>query len=249
MDRRSFLASAGAVMAATTVLDIGAEAAHATGNGIRPVVDWEWVGGFVGPGVDVLRAPRLVAYPGGLAIADANRQIRLDPARLGYLRRHMVTVLADPASTRRRPGAPVIADAPTTRFVVRSGGRLYTANVDALNEYQPEHAYPARLYRLSDHLGAVRHRVLSTGVAYRPAAIRLVAIVESGPASSTVVAWPYGVPMPAIAPGSIFGLVALRGPTALTAVRAIPHRDLWPVFRSPDGRLLRVAWRYLLPHE
>jgi hypothetical protein len=241
VDRRSFLGSAGAV-----VLGVRPVAA----DGIRPVVDWEWVGGFVGPGVDVLRAPRLVAYPNGLLIVDADRQSRLDGARLRDLRRRMVTVLADPASIRRRPGAPIIADAPTARFAVRAAdGVLYTAEVNGLDESRPVHAYPQRLYRLSDHLGVIHQRVLAGGTAYRPAAVRLVAVVDSTSAPSTAAPWPSGLPVPEIPRDGFVGRIDLRGDPARVVIQRIPHRNLWPRYRTADGRLLRAAWRFLVPHE
>lgn len=252
MDRRSFLVSAGTVMAGATIFGAGPAAADESGNATRtgPVVDWEWVGGFVTPGVTALRAPRLVAYPDGLTITDADHQSRLGREDLSDLRRHMATVLADPASTRRRPGAPIIADAPATRFAVRAAhGTLYTADVEALDEYRPGHAYPRRLYRLADHLGAVHRRVRSTGVAYQPAAVRLVAVADSGSAPSTATAWPQGVPVPAISQDALVGQLALRGPVARAVIRTIPRRDPWPAYRTGDGRLLRAAWRFLLPHE
>jgi hypothetical protein len=162
----------------------------------------------------------------------------------------MVTVLADPASTHRRPGAPIIADAPATRFAVRAThGTLFTAEVEALGEYRPDHAYPQRLYRLSDHLSAVHRRVLSTGATYRPAAVRLVAVVDSASAPSTAAEWPQGIPVPRISQSAFVGQVALRGPVARTVIRKIPRRNPWPAYRSSDGRLLRAAWRFLLPHE
>ena len=131
MDRRSFLVSAGVVLAGATVVGVEPAAATENKNGTGPVVQWEVDSGselpegYLGIGVDTLRAPRLVAYPGGLTIADAAHWLRLDRENLGDLRRHMVTVLADPASTRLRPGASMIADAPTTGFAVRAaGGKL-----------------------------------------------------------------------------------------------------------------------------
>jgi hypothetical protein len=240
MDRRSFLGSAGAVVLGSTPLAAGRT---------RPVVDWDWFGGFAGPGVDVLHASRLVAYPDGLVVADADRQSRLDGGSLRDLRRRMVTVLADPASIRRRPGAPVIADAPTARFAVRSAdGTLYTVAVNALDESRPAHAYPQRLYRLSERLGAVHQRVLSSGTAYRPEAVRLVAVLDSTSAPSAAAPWPHGLSVPPIAPGGLTGQINLRGRPARAAIQQIPRRN-WPLYRTVDGLLLRAAWRFLLPHE
>ena len=246
MDRRVFL---GSVVAAAGVAVFRGGAAAGVGS-VAPVVEWELVGGFVGPGFASLRAPRLVAYPDGLAIADAARRLRLDRATLSELRRHMATVLADPASTRRRPDVPVIADAPAARFVVRAANRrVYTAAVDGLDESREQHAYPERLYRLSDHLSRVHRQVTSHGAPFAPAAVRLVAVVDTTVPSPSAGPWPRGIPLPVIAPDAFFGQVDLRGAAARTVKRSIPHRNLWPEYRIGDGRLLRVAWRLLLPHE
>jgi len=254
VDRRSFLVSVGIGLAGSTGLGSVSSAAGAVPLVDRtrtgPVVEWEWVGGFVGPGVATARAPRLVAYADGLAIADAGRQLRLDRRSLTELRRQMAAVLADPASTRRRPGAPVIADAPAARFAVHAAnGRHFTAAVDGLEESRPQHAYPQRLYALSDRLSKVRLRVTSRGAPFEPAAVRLVAVVDSAPGSSGAARWPRGIPVPAIAHDAYIGQVDLRGPAARTVKRSIPRRSPWPEYRTADGRVLRVSWRFLLPHE
>jgi hypothetical protein len=122
------MGAAGAVTAGATFLGAWPAAANESGTGTGPVVDREWVGGLVSPDVTALRAPRLVVYADGLAITDADHQSRLDTANLRDPRRHMVTVLADPAGARRRPGVPIIADAPATRFAVRAAhGTLYSS--------------------------------------------------------------------------------------------------------------------------
>jgi len=249
LNRRAFLVAAGAGVG-VAVLGGGSAEAVAVVPSVPPVVTWELVGGFVGPGFASLRAPRLVAYPDGLAIADAGRQLRLDRAGLSELRRHLATVLADPASTRRRPDVPVIADAPAARFMVRAANRrVYTAEVDGLDESREQHAYPQRLYRLSDHLSRVHHRVTTHGSPFDPAAVRLVAVVDTTSPSPTAVPWPRGIPVPAIARDAFVGQIDLRGAAARTVKRSIPHRTMWPEYRIGDGRLLRVAWRLLLPHE
>jgi hypothetical protein len=257
MDRRTFLARASTTAAAAGwaigAAGIGASRADAQPGPHRPdpVVGWELVGGFLAPGFAALRPARLVAYPDGLAIADADRQLRLSRAELGSLRMHAVRVLGNRVNGRRRPGAPVIADAPATRFQVRAAaGTTYTIQADALEESRADRAYPNPLYELLDHLAVVRRRVVNDGRPYRREAVRLIAVVVDPP-PATVNAWPTGVRVPAISATAGYGQLDLHGAPAYAAVRAIPRRDpwQWPTYRTGDGQVLQCAWRYLLPHE
>src|SRR6185295_7094643 len=95
---------------------------------------------------------------------------------LAEVRLQAIEVLADPANLRRRPGTPVIADAPATRFeaLAMHGERRYRAVVEALAEYRDQHAYPQPLYDLFDLVSELRTRILATGRPFRPAAVRLV---------------------------------------------------------------------------
>jgi hypothetical protein len=256
VDRREFLAKAGAITIVTAsgagAVAIGAPSAEA-GTGAyprRPLVDWELVGGFLAPGFAALRPARLVAYPGGLAIADAERHLQLRQWELDSLRRHAVAVLRNPANGRRRPGAPIIADAPATLFRARGAAdKRYAIQAEALEESRRDHAYPRPLYALADHLSAVHHRLISAGRTYRADGVRLVAVPAEG--ASGALTWPAGVPAPAISPTVGFGQSDLHGAPARTVTREIARRDPWdwPAYRTADGRILRVAWRYLLPHE
>jgi hypothetical protein len=249
MNRREFLR-----IGALATAGIVAEPATAHGSGCRtnPVVSWEWVGGFLLPGVAALRPARLVAYRDGRTVADADRLTRLGSHDLQALRRHMLTVLRDPANTRRRPGAPILADAPETLFMVKAGGgTVYTAQVDALRESPPDDAYPRPLYQLVDHLTTVQHRVLTIGAPYRPNAVRLLTVPDAEPPPTTTPAWPARIPTPPIPAGALYGQLDLRGATAREVARTIPRNDTWqwPSFRTSEGHAVRAAWRYLLPHE
>jgi hypothetical protein len=217
-----------------------------------PVFSWELVGGFVPPIVTMLSAPRLVVYDDHTAVADAARRLRLNGAMLAEVRFRAIEVLADPANLRRRPGAPVIADAPATRFeaLAMHGARRYRAVVEALAEYRDQHAYPQPLYDLLDLVTELRTRILATGRPFRPAAVRLV-VVRVDQANDPVGDWPSGVPVPVLDPISGMGHEDLHGRTARRLTYAVQATATWswPTLRTADGTLLLAAWRYLLPHE
>jgi hypothetical protein len=160
-----------------------------------------------------------------------------------------VTVLRDPANAQRRPDAPVVADAPDTLFQARdAAGQRYRLQIAALEESRHDHTYPQPLYGLLDHLRGVHDRLLKAGRPYRVDGVRLVATVAT---EASAAAWPDGVPVPEINAATGYGQSDLHGAPARTVWRGVPRRDgsLWPAYRAPDGRVLRLAWRYLLPHE
>ena len=251
MDRRSLLRMAGALAVAGDLAVRSSPAGAASRPGL-PVFSWELVGGFVAPIVMMLSAPRLVVYADHTAIADATRRLRLNGAMLAEVRLRAIEVLADPANLRRRPGVPVIADAPATRFeaLAMHGGRRYRAAVDALAEYRDQHAYPQPLYDLLDLVTELRTRILATGRPFRPAAVRVV-VVRVDQANDPVGDWPSGVRVPALDAASGMGREDLRGRTARRWTYAVQPTVAWsgPILRIADGTLLQVAWRYLLPHE
>ncbi|MGI5243793.1 hypothetical protein [Dactylosporangium sp. CA-139066] len=256
MNRRSLLVAAGAV--GVTAAVGGAAAAIAAddpeaGRPPRPMLTWELVGGFVPAGWTMLRAPKLVAYDDGVLIADAARRLRIGQGELRSLRNHATTVLRDPANGRRRPGAPIIADVPSTVFTARTNGRKFSLSFEGLEETRRDHVYPTPAYALLDHLAQLRDRVNRGGSPWRPDAVRLIAnlIDAAQPTSAPVPAWPAGVPVPQFRKDSYVVQLDLRDRAARAVIRAMPHPDQaqWPVFRLPDNRRVQVNWRYLLPHE
>jgi hypothetical protein len=256
MDRRTFLAATGALALGTGGGLVrpgpGFAAASAESPVSAPVLGWEWVAGFLPPGHEVLRPARLVAYADGRVIADAQHQLRLRRCDLDALRWYTAGILRDPANLRRRPGAPVVADAPITRFAARPPrGRGYVAHVDAIEESRAANVYPHALYVLLDRLAATRRRVLTAGSWYQPDAVRMVAVVVGGPASAVVASWPAGIPVPAIGSDGFVGVKDLRGTRARAVARAVPLTGdgQWSTYRTADGRVLQAAWRRLLPHE
>ncbi|MEV6923017.1 hypothetical protein AB0M46_00690 [Dactylosporangium sp. NPDC051485] len=256
MNRRSLLVAAGAVGLTTAVG--GAAAAVAAddpeaGRKPRPMLTWELVGGFVPAGWTMLRAPRLVAYDDGLLIADATRRLRINGAEVRSLRTHATTVLRDPANACRRPGAPIVADVPSTVITARDNGRRYSGSFEGLEETRRDRAYPPPAYALLDHLTQLRDRVNRAGTRFQPEAVRVVVtlIDAAQPTTATLRPWPQGVPVPQLGKNEFVARMDLRDRQARALIRAVPHPDLsqWPVFRLPDGRRAQLNWRYLLPHE
>ncbi|WP_432988303.1 hypothetical protein [Dactylosporangium sp. CA-233914] len=256
MNRRSLLLAAGAVGVTTAVG--GAAAAIAAddpeaGRKPRPMLTWELVGGFVPAGWNALRAPRLVAYDDGVLIADAARRLRLGQGELRSLRNHATTVLRDPANARRRPGAPIIADVPSTVFTARTNGRKFSLRFEGLEETRRDKAYPPPAYSLLEHLTQLRDRVNRSGAQWHPDAVRLVAnlMQAAQPSTGAVPPWPAGVPVPQFRKDEFLAQLDLRDRQARALMRALPHPDQaqWPVHRLPDGRRAQVSWRFLLPHE
>jgi len=234
-----------AVLGGTAVLPGAADAADK-----RPVFRWERSGGFVAPGTDRLAAPRLAVYRGGLAVADATRSAWLPDRVVAEIRHRAVDVLSHPANLARRPGAPVIVDAPQTRFTAAgsANGRRYTGVVDALEEYRAHHAYPKPLYDLLDDAAARRQRVLDTGKLFRPAAVRLVVVrLDAPPPGGEPQPWPAGVAVPPIDPDGRAGQGNVYGDAAGRVVAGMPAT--WQIYRTARGQVLEGAWRYLLPDE
>ena len=244
MDRRTFLAGAGVVVAVTGT---GATPAGASRRTALPAVEWELFGGFVGPGFTQLRPAQLAVYPDGRAIVNAEKQLGLRRSQVDDLLRRTVAVLRDPANGVRRPGAPVVADAPSTIFQARDGQRLYKLQAKALGESRDFNAYPAPTYALLDRLTAIRDRVAEVGRPYRVAGVRMV-VVRADDATGAI-AWPRAIKVPTV--DGVSGTVDLKGTAANTVVRLMPRRDAndWQLYRTSNGRLLRATWRYLMPDE
>jgi hypothetical protein len=251
VDRRAFLGRAALIVAVAGTGALVAPRAEAAPGAhlIAPAVSWELSGGFIGPGFASLRPATLVIYPDGRAIADASVLMRLSPAEVTALTKKAVTVLRNRANGHRRPGAPVVADVPDTRFEARDGSHTYALQAQGLQETRDSHAYPQPVYGLLDRLTKVRDKALHAGLPYHGPGVRLVVVSATGTTGGT--AWPAGVPVPTTSPDRVDSVLDLTGAAARTAARVIPHRNAWDwqIYRTRDGRILRAAWRYLLPHE
>ncbi|WP_433058909.1 hypothetical protein [Dactylosporangium sp. CS-033363] len=256
MNRRSLLLAAGAVGVTTAVG--GAAAAIAAddpeaGRTQRPMLTWELTGGFVPAGWSALRAPRLVAYDDGVLIADAQQRLRVGAGEIRSLRNHATTVLRDPANARRRQGAPMIADVPSTVFTARTNGRKFSLQFEGLEETRRDRAYPAAAYALLDHCAQLRDRINRSGTAFHPDAVRAIVVLldAAQPTATTVQPWPAGVPVPHFRKDEFVTQLDLRDRQARALMRAVPRPEQpqWPVFKLPDGRRAQLNWRFLLPHE
>ena len=217
----------------------------------QPVALWEDLGGFVPAGYVALRPANLAVYPDGLLVADAERYARLSRNALRGFTSFAEWVLCNPANGIRRPGAPVIADVPTTRFTVRRRGRTWAISADALEATRADNAYPRPLYALLDRFAAQREWTLRAGRAFRPNAVRLVVVRVDEPPAPPVPAWPAGVPVPTFPPDTFWRTLDLYGAAARAAVRGIAHHEPWQftTYRTGPGSFLSAAWRRLLPHE
>ncbi|GAB3824265.1 hypothetical protein ACFPIJ_63105 [Dactylosporangium cerinum] len=258
MNRRSLLLGAGAVGLTAAVggaaIAVAAPEDIEAGRRPQPLLTWELTGGFVPAGWNALRAPRLAAYDDGTLIADANRRLKIGQGTLRSLRNHAAAVLRDPANTRRRPGAPMIADVPSTVFTLRANGRRSRAQFEGLEETRSDRAYPPASYSLLDHLAQLRDRTLKSGSPFHPDAVRLIAVLldPTQPQQPTVVEpWPAGVPVPHLRKDEFVAQLDLRDRQARALLRAVPRPDptRWPVLATQDGKLFQVNHRFLLPHE
>ncbi|MET7420824.1 hypothetical protein [Dactylosporangium sp. NPDC005555] len=259
MNRRSLLLGAGAVGITAAVggaaIAVAAPDDTEAGRRPQPLLTWELTGGFVPAGWNALRAPRLAAYDDGTLIADATHRLKIGQGTLRSLRSHATAVLRDPANARRRAGAPMIADVPSTVFIVRANGRRFRAQYEGLEETRSDKAYPQASYSLLDHLAQLRDRTLEHGSSFHPDAVRLIAVKldpSQAPSRPTVVQpWPAEVPLPRLGRDEFVAQLDLRGRQARALLRAVPRPDpaRWPVFATPDGNRFQVNHRFLLPHE
>ncbi|MDP9796066.1 hypothetical protein J2S43_004578 [Catenuloplanes nepalensis] len=240
MDRRSLLTG---VAAAGLVIGLPGPASAAPS---RPTLEYGHEGGFVPSGWNELRAPALVIYRDGTAIADAARRWRLRDA--DRLVRQAVAVVRDPVNGKLMlgPDDPQIADAPHTYFA--AGGRRLSAY--ALETYREYGGYPAVTYALYDTLEKTAARVRMRGDHYHPDSIKLVA-TSLDSAEGEIRPWPKGVATPLFDREDRQSVHHRYGADARAAVRGLPRDNPadWRVYLLPTGRLVTASWRRLLPHE
>lgn len=205
------------------------------------------VGGFVPPGWTFIEAPRVVVYSDGRAIADARRMLVLSPTEVADLVRALRLDLRGFGPTATTPEGQFVADAPSTVLQVRTATGLQSVEAYALGIVE---GYPHRLVAAQDRLETLAQRVVGGGGPYRADRVRLVA--EERFEADRVRDWPAEVPLPTVNAMGV-RVADLGGVTAIALVGAIPQvgeeSGVWPVLRLPDGSLVGVAWRYLLPDE
>ena len=174
MDRRGFLGVAAAVAGAgrqAVVAAPGAASAAVT----RPA------GGAMG-GAGRFRARRVPAVAGARNWpSTATAWSSPTPPGTAGCRRGLndlvdfaAAVLSNPANGVKRPGSPVVADVPTTKFTARRGGRTWSISAEGLGVLRDQRAYPRPLYELLDEFTERRDQTLRGGRPFTPDAVRLV---------------------------------------------------------------------------
>ncbi|MET7423751.1 hypothetical protein [Dactylosporangium sp. NPDC005555] len=216
-----------------------------------PLAVWELTGGPVGTAMLALRAPRLVVFGDGDAIADAAYRSRLDPDQLQSLASGLVTDLGSDDAKKPRSAAPAAAGAPVTKVTAWSPTGTLTFTAEGLDELKPDHVYADVLYDARDRLAAVHKSVAATAQPYLADRVRLVAMpVDGEPATASD--WPVDVTLPAADAGGL-RKADLSGDAARAVVRTLTRdldqRGAWPAYQTTAGETVRASWRYLLPYE
>ena len=216
-----------------------------------PVALWELSGGFADAAALALRAPRLVIFGDGEAIADAAYRARLDADQLESLATSLTNDLRGPDAQKKPSVTPTIADVPITKVSVWSPAGTLSFSAEGLDELRADHRYADALYDARDRLATVHKSVSAKAQPYLAARVRVVAMpAEDGPADPAP--WPTDVKLPTADAGGI-RKADLDGDAARGAVRALTRdldqRGAWPAYRTTDGILVRASWRYLLSYE
>jgi hypothetical protein len=216
-----------------------------------PLAVWELTGGLAGTAMLALRAPRLVVFGDGDAIADAAYRSRLDPEKLQSLAAGLQADLSSSDAQKPVTAAPAVAGAQVTKVTMWSPSGPLTFTAEGLDELKTDHVYADVLYEARDRLAAVYKSVSATAQPYLADRVRLVTMpVDGEPA--TVHTWPADVPLPAPDRGGL-RRADLSGDTARAVVRALTRdldqRGAWPAYRTTAGDTVRASWRYLLPNE
>ncbi|MEV4135267.1 hypothetical protein AB0J72_24215 [Dactylosporangium sp. NPDC049742] len=216
-----------------------------------PLAVWELTGGLVGTAMLALRAPRLVVFGDGDAIADAAYRSRLDPDALQSLAAGLLADLGSSDAQKPRSAAPTILNAPVTRVSTWSPSGPLAFTAEGFDELKTDHVYADVLYDARDRLAAVHKSVAATAQPYLADRVRLVAMpVDGEPA--TVNPWPADVKLPAPDAGGL-RKADLSGEDARAVVRTLTRdldqRGAWPAYTSASGDTVRASWRYLLPNE
>lgn len=216
-----------------------------------PLAVWELTGGFTTAALLAMRAPRLVVFGDGEAVADAAYRSRLDPDQLQNLATGLISDLRSTAAQKKPTVTPTIADAPVTKVSVWSPAGPLTFSAEGLDELRSDHVYADVCYDARDRLAAVHKSVSATAQPYLATRVRVVALQADGDPAD-VTPWPADVQLPS-ADGDGLRKADLDGDAARGAVRMLTRdldqRGAWPAYRTQDGTVVRASWRYLLPNE
>ncbi|MEV0230687.1 hypothetical protein [Nonomuraea sp. NPDC050786] len=207
----------------------------------------EW-GGYIRPGFKAINPPEIIIYGNGLAVADADRRLRLTSADVGALVRSLRKDLDDQPRTPT-PSGPRVYDATTTTLGVWTGGStLRTVSAYALQGFGGKR-YPDALYRAQRTLTTLADRVRREGSAYRADRVRLVAELSSERKADAP--WPSAIREPAKGDTDVLvrKLTGRQAKAVIRSVKRVKGPGPWPLYRDGHGRVYSVTWRFLLPSE
>jgi hypothetical protein len=210
------------------------------------VAQWTSDGGFVPPGTFLITPPKLAVYSDGTAISAATSTLTLTPAEVTALIGKVRADLDGMPPTVRSTGRVAVADGPTdTISIRRDDGTTLEVSAYALGMLP---GYPAALVDAQKTMSDLAGRVATSGSPYTSDRIKLV-VAPDGMNADVVKTWPAGIDVPAVTSTDYRGVaVNLSGAQAQTAM-AVFRAAGYDHVRLPDGTLVSVQWRYLLPHE
>ncbi|GAA3254774.1 hypothetical protein GCM10020216_090760 [Nonomuraea helvata] len=204
-------------------------------------------GGYIRPGFKAIDPPEIIVYGNGLAVADADRRLRLTSADVSALVRSLRKDLDDQPRTPT-PSGPRVYDATTTTLGVWTGGStLRTVSAYALGFGGKR--YPDALYRAQRTLTTLADRVRREGSAYSADRVRLVA--ERSSERKADAPWPSSIRQPAKGEPDVLvrKLTGRQAKAAIRSVKRVKGPGGWPLYRDGHGQVYAVTWRFLLPSE
>ncbi|TCJ35511.1 MULTISPECIES: cold shock domain-containing protein [unclassified Parafrankia] len=287
------LAAAACAGAAADVRDsvVGGSAAagDSPGTGARAdtaVLRVDWVGGFVTPEMLATRLPIVAVYPDGRVMSEGPQTLAYPGPALPNIQLRRISAadvrkLVDRAAAagvgaEQDFGQPPVADAPSTRFTLRTAAGVETMQVEALFEadghgltaqqQSARRAAQELFTALTDLPTALGPGAVSEPESYIPAAVAAIASPWVGdcpsPSDSTVPSNPCGGdpagaerawPGPALPGEPVGGGVDLSCVTAsgdnATKLLAAARTAVTTTRWTSDGRQWKVSFRPLLPDE
>jgi hypothetical protein len=229
------------------------------GSGSRPagatdiVASRRFQGGFVPVGSDEVSLPDVVVYGDGLALAPTQDgrvlQAHLTEAEVDALVNDLLdTGLADLPARVEPEGGAVVMDAPDTVITVAVGDEQHEVAANALDF--EELGYPAGLRQASTMLTALGDRVRAEGEPWTSERIKVVATGPAGEGDSLT--WPAAVEVPAdllVGTVSTTSSTTMDGADAEAVAAVLGTQHFFQQVELPDGTVVSLAWRPLLPHE
>jgi hypothetical protein len=230
------------------------------------VLRTETYGGFVAPALVLGRFPQISVYGDGRVISQGAVPAIYPGPALPNVQQSMITPelvrqlvregLAAGVRNGTDLGQPAVADAPSTRVTVVSGGGKQVVTINALSEA------PSNDRRLSTEQRDARAKIAGyvkklaalpkNTTAYQPTALAVFAAPWAKPAAGPVPpakAWPGpALPGPDVDPATRAGCVAVTGaqtPKVLAAAKGANALTPWTTGSSK----WKIVFRPLLPDE